>query len=73
LAFAWEDGSVSMHDDRIDTIPLSWLGSSEGRVSWRDREGEPLPLAVLDVTCLMRAIACDHLDRHHPPGLCSKR
>jgi DNA-binding transcriptional LysR family regulator len=64
LALAWDDGTARATAERIAAVPLRWLGSTEGEPAWRAGSGEPLPLAALEAPCLMRTIACEHLDRH---------
>lgn len=66
LALAWDDGSARA-DERIAAVPLCWLGSSSEAPAWRRDNGEPLPLVVLEAPCLLRTIACDHLDRQGIP------
>jgi DNA-binding transcriptional LysR family regulator len=63
LALAWDDGSASATAERIATLPLCWLGAAEGEPVWQDRCGEPLPLVALEAPCLLRSVACEHLDR----------
>jgi DNA-binding transcriptional LysR family regulator len=63
LALAWEDGAASAAAERIAVLPLCWLAASEGEFLWRADSGEPLPLAALEAPCLLRTIACEHLDR----------
>lgn len=63
LALAWDDGAVSARVERIAALPLCWLGSAEEEPVWRPQTGEPLPLAALEAPCLLRTIACEHLDR----------
>ena len=62
LALAWDDGAAPS-SDRIASLPLCWLGPAEGEPIWRADGREPLPLAALEAPCLLRSIACDHLDR----------
>jgi DNA-binding transcriptional LysR family regulator len=64
LALAWDGGDRPTKAERIATIPLGWLGAAEGDPSWRVESGEPLPLAALEAPCLLRTMACEHLDRH---------
>lgn len=66
LALAWDDGSVPV-DERIAAVPLCWLGSAAEAPAWRPESGEPLPLVVLEAPCLLRTIACEHLDRQGIP------
>ncbi|WP_395452285.1 LysR substrate-binding domain-containing protein (plasmid) [Azospirillum melinis] len=63
LALAWDDGSASA-TERIASLPLCWLTAAEEAPIWRADGNEPLPLAALEAPCLLRSIACDHLDRH---------
>jgi DNA-binding transcriptional LysR family regulator len=63
LALAWDGAGRPAVAERIAAIPLCWLGAAEGDPPWRPDAGEPLPLAALEAPCLLRAIACDHLDR----------
>lgn len=66
LALAWDDGSAPA-DERIAAVPLCWLGAAGEAPAWRRESGEPLPLVVLEAPCLLRTIACDHLDREGIP------
>ncbi|WP_429809823.1 LysR substrate-binding domain-containing protein [Ensifer sp. B1-9] len=63
LALAWDDGTAAVTAERIAALPLCWLDAAEGGPGWRADSGEPLPLAVLEAPCLLRTIACEHLDR----------
>ncbi|CAO3362807.1 LysR substrate-binding domain-containing protein [Azospirillum palustre] len=63
LALAWDNGSASA-TERIASLPLCWLTAAEEAPIWRADGNEPLPLAALEAPCLLRTIACDHLDRH---------
>ncbi len=62
LALAWDDGTVT-DAERIAALPLCWLGPAEEEPLWQAGSGEPLPLAVLEAPCLLRTLACSHLDR----------
>jgi DNA-binding transcriptional LysR family regulator len=64
LALAWDDGAAAGSAERIAELPLTWLGASEGELGWDATSGDPLPLAALEAPCLLRGIACEHLDRH---------
>lgn len=66
LALAWDDGSAPA-DERIAAVPLCWLGAAGEAPAWRRESGEPLPLVVLEAPCLLRTIACEHLDREGIP------
>ncbi|MBP1856871.1 LysR substrate-binding domain-containing protein [Rhizobium herbae] len=63
LALAWDDGSPSAAADRIAAVPLCWLGAAGREPVWLPDGREPLPLAALEAPCLLRTIACEHLDR----------
>jgi len=63
LALTWDDGASGSAVERIAMLPLCWLGTSEGETEWRVDGGEALPLAALEAPCLLRTIACEHLDR----------
>ena len=63
LALAWDNAAASTRAERIAALPLCWLGAAEGESVWRPDSGEPLPLAALEAPCLLRTIACEHLDR----------
>ncbi|MGE7137847.1 LysR substrate-binding domain-containing protein [Luteibacter sp. NPDC031894] len=64
LALAWDmDAAVQTSAQRIASLPLCWLGSANVPPTWRAGHDEPLPLAALEAPCLLRTIACDHLDR----------
>ncbi|WP_092036703.1 LysR substrate-binding domain-containing protein [Methylobacterium pseudosasicola] len=62
LALAWDDGTASA-TERVATLPLCWLGASEGAPLWNADRGEPLPLITLEAPCVLRTIACEQLDR----------
>ncbi|TMV89965.1 LysR family transcriptional regulator [Thioclava sp. BHET1] len=62
LALAWDDGTAT-DAERIASLPLCWLGPAEEDPLWHASGGEPLPLAVLEAPCLLRTLACTHLDR----------
>lgn len=64
LALAWDDGQPAVASERVAALPLAWLGAPEENFAWHSESGEPLPLAALEAPCLLRSIACDHLDRH---------
>jgi DNA-binding transcriptional LysR family regulator len=64
LALAWDEGAPSAAiADRIAAIPLCWLGAADREPVWLADGREPLPLAALEAPCLLRTIACEHLDR----------
>jgi DNA-binding transcriptional LysR family regulator len=62
LALAWNDGTAP-DAETIASLPLCWLGPAEENPLWQVDGGEPLPLAVLEAPCLLRTLACTHLDR----------
>ena len=62
LALAWDDGTASAAE-RVASLPLCWLGASEGEPLWGADRREPLPLITLEAPCLLRTLACEHLDR----------
>lgn len=64
LALAWDGGERPAVAERIAALPLRWLAASERAPSWRADSGEPVPLVALEAPCLLRAIACEHFDRH---------
>ncbi len=63
LALAWDGGDRPAFAQKIAALPLCWLGPTDGEIGWGTGQGTPLPLASLEAPCLLRAIACDHLDR----------
>ena len=63
LALTWDDGAAYPTVERFAMVPLCWLGASGGESVWRADGGEPLPLVALEAPCLLRTIACEHLDR----------
>lgn len=66
LALAWDDGTESAGEragENIASLPLCWLSAAAEEPIWRANGNEPLPLAALEAPCLLRTIACDHLDR----------
>ncbi|MVA27419.1 LysR substrate-binding domain-containing protein (plasmid) [Agrobacterium vitis] len=62
LALVWDDMTASSAE-RIASVPLCWLGSAEDQPVWQQGTNDPLPLAALEAPCLLRSIACSHLDR----------
>ena len=64
LALAWDGGEAPAFVERIAEVPLCWLGGAGDALSWHPDSGEALPLAALEAPCLLRTIACEHLDRH---------
>lgn len=62
LALAWDNGTAT-EVERIAALPLCWLGSAEERPLWKVGRDEPLPLATLEAPCLLRNLACSHLDQ----------
>lgn len=62
LALAWDDGSAA-GSEKIAALPLCWLGSTEAKPLWKVGLDEPLPLATLESPCLLRNLACNHLDQ----------
>ena len=63
LALAWNDGALGPNSEKLADIPLCWLASENGRRLLEQTAGSFVPLVALDMPCLMRAIACDSLDR----------
>lgn len=63
LALTWDGGESRHGTERIADVPLCWLGSQEHLMSWSSGSGEALPLAALEAPCLLRTLACQHLDR----------
>ncbi|WCM25972.1 LysR substrate-binding domain-containing protein [Sphingomonas sp. QA11] len=61
LALAWDDGRAE--GERIASIPITWLGAAGGETGWTPGADEPLPLVSLEAPCILRSLACDHLDR----------
>ncbi|MDH7803302.1 MULTISPECIES: LysR family transcriptional regulator [unclassified Rhizobium] len=62
LALAWDDG-IASPAEMIASLPLCWLGAASAEPVWQVGGPEPLPLAALEAPCLLRSIACNHLDR----------
>ncbi|MCB2130049.1 MAG: LysR family transcriptional regulator [Rhodobacteraceae bacterium] len=62
LALAWDDGAATQAD-RIATLPLCWLGPADEEPLWQVNAGDPLPLVALEAPCILRNLACSHLDR----------
>jgi DNA-binding transcriptional LysR family regulator len=62
LALLWDDDNASPAE-RIASLPLCWLGATDQQPIWQAGDRDPLPLAVLETPCLLRSIACSHLDR----------
>jgi DNA-binding transcriptional LysR family regulator len=63
LALAWESGDMPAFAERIAALQLCWLGSAEDGPQWRAGSGDALPLVALEAPCLLRTLACEHLDR----------
>ena len=63
LALAW-DGDQATSGERIAAVPLCWLGSAHQDSCWPVDRDHPLPLVALDAPCLLRTLACEHLDGH---------
>ncbi|USI75171.1 LysR substrate-binding domain-containing protein [Sphingomonas morindae] len=61
LALAWDDGRAD--GERIASIPIAWLGAASSEFGWQVRADEPLPLVSLEAPCILRSLACDHLDK----------
>ncbi|OLP61972.1 LysR family transcriptional regulator [Xaviernesmea oryzae] len=60
LALAWDDGLEKA--ERIAALRLCWLAGAGEAAPLREA-GEPVPLVALEAPCLLRQIACDHLDK----------
>src|SRR5579859_4952575 len=63
LALVWGVGAACGTAEPIAALPLCWLGSAAQAPMWRAGGDEPVPLATLEAPCVLRTIACDHLDR----------
>ncbi len=63
LALAWDGGEPHSYTERIADVPLCWLAPQDSFTSWPSGS-EALPLAALEAPCLLRTLACQHLDRH---------
>lgn len=63
LALAWESDKHMPHVQRVDELPLCWVGAASQPMAWARDHGEPLPLVMLDAPCLMRSAATAALDR----------
>lgn len=66
LALAWDAGVTMPHAERLGDVPLRWIDAAGGGPSW-PRNGEPLPLVMLEAPCVMRSAAIAALDRAHIP------
>ncbi len=44
----------------IATLPMAWIGASDGTLPWRT--GEPVPLALFEAPCIFRTAATQALD-----------
>jgi len=66
LALAWDAGVTTPHAERLGEVPLRWIGPAGHPLTW-PRDGEPLPLVMLDAPCLMRTAATAALDRANIP------
>lgn len=67
LALAWEAGMTTPHTERIGTLPLRWIDGAGAGSNWPRKDGEPLPLVMLDAPCIMRTAATTALDRANIP------
>ena len=65
LALAWDNGAAPPTAERIAVVPLCWLGAAEGGITEGTGRSQPLPLVTLEAPCLLRTIACNHLDRQN--------
>jgi DNA-binding transcriptional LysR family regulator len=63
LALAWDDGTPAAGSEHVATLPMRWIGPSDGRAVWSASSGEPLPLAASEAPCIFRAVATAALDR----------
>lgn len=62
LALAWDDGNTATAE-KVASLPLCWLGSSETDAPWHAGGNTHLPLVTLAPPCILRDLACEHLDR----------
>lgn len=62
LVLAWDAEIAGVHAERIARVPMRWIARADAVPPWRGR-GEPLPLVLLDASCLVRSAAIDALDR----------
>jgi DNA-binding transcriptional LysR family regulator len=63
LALAWDNRGIP-YGERIAAVPLRWLRSARHDTHWPIHHDQPLPIVALHTPCTLRAIACEHLDRH---------
>jgi DNA-binding transcriptional LysR family regulator len=63
LALAWDNTTGTADGERIADLPLCWLGARDNMPVAGWNSTEPLPLIALEAPCMLRTIACDHLDR----------
>lgn len=66
LALAWDAGAGGAHAERVGEVPMRWIGAT-GAPPLERRDGEPLPLVVLEAPCLLRSAAIAALDRAGMP------
>lgn len=66
LALAWDARAVGAHAERVGEVPMRWIGAA-GAPPVDRRDGEPLPLVVLEAPCLLRSAAIAALDRAGMP------
>lgn len=62
LALAWDDGRAA-GGERIASVPVAWLGAADSEIGWRVGADTPLPLVTLEAPCILRTLACHHLDK----------
>lgn len=63
LALAWEAGAGSPHVERVGRWPMRWIVAADAPPAKLRRQGEPLPLVMLESPCLLRSAAIETLDR----------
>ncbi|HEX7112497.1 MAG TPA: LysR substrate-binding domain-containing protein [Mizugakiibacter sp.] len=66
LALAWDAGAGGTHAERVGEVPMRWIGAA-GAPPLERRDGDPLPLVVLEAPCLLRSVAIAALDRAGMP------
>ncbi|MBX9299427.1 LysR substrate-binding domain-containing protein [Chromobacterium piscinae] len=62
LALAWDSGPRAPHSAAIGRYAVHWIGPASGQLA-----PGPLPLALFDPPCVIRAQACGALDRAGRP------
>jgi DNA-binding transcriptional LysR family regulator len=67
LALAWDSGKLTTHTRPIGKLAMCWIGSRESATSQQWDGNGPVPLAVLDGSCVFRSAAIAALEKARIP------